>query len=129
LFRGAGRVRREQFFVQRSEPALDTTQTQRAFSRDRPVRQPQRQIPQRLSLKLREQRSLKLVLERRVDHVRTILEHGGNKAHKPVLRIIFVNKPVRRLRVGRADYLAYLIDIDLMWKLRPEDNTCLWKVA
>ena len=40
-----------------------------------------------------------------------------------------MDKSVRRLRLGRTDYLAYLVDIDLVRKLCPKNDPCLWKLS
>src|SRR5690349_14344653 len=72
----------EQFLVERCEPALDTTQTQRTLARDGPVGKSEREIVKRFRFKLSQQRALERVFERRIDHVCAVFEHGRDETQK-----------------------------------------------
>src|SRR5205085_11516504 len=120
------RVHWEKLFVKRRQPALDPSMAERTFAGYRPVRHSEGKVSQCLGLKLSQQRPLKRVFERRVDHIRAVLEHSGDKAYETVLGIIFMNKSVRRLRLYRAHRLADLVDIYLVRELCPKDDARFW---
>src|SRR6185369_7413422 len=58
----------------------------------------------------------------RIDHVRAVFKHRGDKTQKPRLGIVLVNEAVSGWRIDRLYYLSYLVDVDLVGKLRPEDD-------
>src|SRR5205085_2757795 len=89
----------------------------------------EREIVKSFSFKLRQQRSLERVFERRIDHVGAVFKHRSDETKKARLGIVLVNETVSRWRIDRLDDFANLVDVDLVWKLRPENDARGRKVA
>src|ERR1044072_4278741 len=119
----------EELLVESREPALHAAQAESALARNRPVREPEREVLQGFGLELREQRPLERVFERRVDHVRAVFEHGRDEAEESRLGVVLVYEAVCGLRLDRAEYLANLVDVNLVGELSPEDDSRGWELA
>src|SRR5256885_15071287 len=121
--------RDEKFFVECGETALDSAQTQTAFPRDGPVRKTEREIIKSFSFKFGQQRTLKRILECRIDHVRAVLQHRSDETQETRFGIVLVNEAIRGRRIDGLYDLANLVDVNLVRKLSPENDACFRKVA
>src|SRR4030095_9488099 len=99
------------------------------LARDGPVGKTKREIVKRFGFKLSQQRPLKRIFESRIDHVGAVFQYRGDKTQEARFRIVLVNETVSGWRIDGLDDLADLVDVDLVWKLRPENDSRRGKVA